>query len=112
MDRFVGRANIRHFGDRLRSETDSAMRCRLQKLLIEEEDKLGQDLELIADVERTILALDGSIQTQASLVAAFNGREGDGFAKARGFLNGLIETHTLYKDYHRRLVGALRTDHS
>lgn len=112
MDRFIARANIRHFGDRLRSETDLGTRYRLQKLLVEEEDKLGQDLELIGEVERTISALDASIQSQASLVATFNGCEGDGFTKARSFLDGLVETHTLYKDYYRRLVNGVSARHA
>ena len=107
MDRFIARANMRHFGDRLRSETDAELRARLQKLLIEEEDRLGQDLELIADVERMIASFDALIDTQASLVATFNGRD-DGVAGARKFLDGLIESRTMYKDYHRRLVNGVR----
>jgi hypothetical protein len=112
MDRFIARANVRHFGDRLRTESDGELRCRLQKLLIEEEDKLGRDLQLLADVERTIASFDVLIHAQAAVVATFDGREGDDFAKARTFLDGLVETHTLYKDYHRRLAGAARINHS
>jgi hypothetical protein len=112
MDRFIARANIRHFGDRLRKESDGELRCRLQKLLIEEEDKLGRDLELLADVERTIASFDALIHAQAAVVAALNGHEGDGLAKARTFLDGLVETHTLYKEYHRRLAGSVRINHS
>lgn len=112
MDRFIARANIRHFGDRLQSEADQAMRSRLQKLLVAEEDKLGQDLEVLADVERTISGLDALIQAQASVVATLDGREGDDMAKARHFLDGLVETHTVYKDYYRQLVGAAGTRHS
>jgi len=112
MDRFIARANIKHFGDRLCSEGDTAMRCRLQKLLIAEEDKLGQDLEMISEVERTISGLDTLIEAQASVVATFNGRAGDDLDGARRFLDGLVETHTLYKGYYRRLVGAARINHS
>ncbi len=112
MDSFIARANIRHFGDRLRTEPDGEMRCRLQKLLIEEEDKLGQDLEVIVEVERTIAGLDVLIENQAAIVAKFNGREDDDCKRSKRFLDGLVETHTLYKGYHRRLVGAARTNHS
>ncbi|MFZ2065601.1 MAG: hypothetical protein WAV27_06435 [Xanthobacteraceae bacterium] len=99
IDSCVGRANIRHFGDRLRSEADPTMRYRVQKLLIAEEDKRGQDLELIVEVERTLSALDTSIQTQAFVVNAFNGGEGNGFVKAKSFLSGLVETHSSFKDW-------------
>jgi hypothetical protein len=112
MDRFIARANVRHFSDRLRTESDGELRCRLQKLLIEEEDRLGRDLELLADVERTIASFDALIHAQAAVVATFDGREGDDFAKARTFLDGLVETRTLYKEYHRRLAGAARINHS
>lgn len=108
MDRFIARANLRHFGDRLRSETDGQMRARLQKLLVEEEDKLGQDLELIADLERAIASFDGLIKSQSSLVATFKGHEGRDLDGARRFLDGLVESRTLYKEYHRRLVACIR----
>jgi hypothetical protein len=110
MDRFIARANIRHFGDRLRSEADLQIRHRLQKLLLEEEDKLGQDLELIADVERTIASFDGLIQTQTALIITFEQDGSDGLAGARRFLDGLVQSQALYKDYHRRLVNPARID--
>jgi hypothetical protein len=50
MDRFIARENIRHFRDRLISETDPTVRSSLQRLLVEEEDKLAKDLELLADL--------------------------------------------------------------
>jgi hypothetical protein len=112
MDHFIARANIRHFGDRLRSEANPGVRFRLQKLLVEEEDKLGQDLELIAEVERTITGFDALIETQSSLVATFERGRSDSLAGARSFLDGLVQSQTLYKDYHRRLVNAVRIHHS
>jgi hypothetical protein len=41
MDQFVARVNIGHFRDRLLRETNPETRAFLQKLLVEEEDKLG-----------------------------------------------------------------------
>jgi len=107
MDPFIARANVRHFGDRLRSETDGKVRSRLQKLLIEEEDKLGRDLELIVEVERTIASFDTLVRTQTALVITFERDGDDSLAGARSFLDGLVQSQTLYRDYHRRLVKAV-----
>jgi hypothetical protein len=54
MDRFIARANIDNFRDRLRSETDQTVRSLLHKLLVKEEDKLAADLELLDDLSREI----------------------------------------------------------
>ncbi len=108
MDRFIAQENIRHFSDRLRYEVDLDKRSSLQKLLVDEEDKLGSDLELIAEVDRFIASFESLIQTQSALVAALE-RDGDDRAPpARSLLDGLAQSQTLYKEYRHKIVHAVR----
>ena len=64
MDRFIARENIRHFRDMLLSDVDPEVRSRVRQLLVEEEDKLGKNLELLADIERHIA--EGARRIEAS----------------------------------------------
>jgi len=109
MDPFIARMNVKNFTNRLRTEADPGIRARLHRLLLEEEDRLGRDLELLIDLERTIAGFDTAIQTQTELVASFEQGESDSLAGARRFLDGLVQSRTLCKDYHRRLVNSART---
>ena len=69
MDHVVARENIKHFTSRLKSELHPRVRSYMQKLLVREEDKLGADLEFLAEVERTIIGFDALIETQKRLDA-------------------------------------------
>ena len=51
---FVSDLNIARFLDKLRLEHDPAMRTVLQRLLIEEEDKFGGNVERLSTVQRHI----------------------------------------------------------
>lgn len=106
-DRFIARTNIRRFCDRLRTEADLKTRLLLQNLLLEEEDKLGHDLELIAGLERTIASFDALIQTQTDLVIAFEQGGSASLTEAKNFLDGLIQSQALYKEYRRRMVNSV-----
>jgi hypothetical protein len=77
MDRFVARENINHFRDRLRSDADPTTRSTLQKLLVEEEDKLAKDAGLLADLAREIVKCQKWIEKQQALVEEFE-RDGRG----------------------------------
>jgi hypothetical protein len=103
MDRFIALENIKHFRDRLRSEPDPAARSMLQRLLVEEEDKLAADLELLADVAQEIVRCQEHIDRQRVLVKTLE-RDGLDGATARALLNGLIETLAVHRDYRQRIA--------
>lgn len=104
MDRYITRENIKHFRDRLSSEIDPKARALLQKLLIAEEDKLGGDLELLADVHQYIWDGYQRIERQCILVALMERDGHKGLDNGKALLDGLLETQLLYKDYHRRIL--------
>ena len=111
MDHVVARENIKHFSSRLKSELHPRVRSYVQKLLVREEDKLGADLELLAEVERTIIGFDALIETQKRLVATLE-HNGDGAGRERATLNGLRNAHDLCQMYRQKIsaLAATRTD--
>ena len=104
MDRFTARQNVRHLRGRLFSELEPHTRSYIERLLVEEENKLGADLELIAEVERVIANFDALIVAQQALAAALerHGHECD--ARDRGLLDGLRQSQRLHKEYHQSLL--------
>jgi hypothetical protein len=86
MDRFIALANISHFRDRLRSEADPATRSTLQKLLVEEEDKLAKDLGLLDDLAREIAKCQQWIEKQQLRIADLE-RDGHDATVAIALLN-------------------------
>jgi hypothetical protein len=104
MRRLSAWENIRHFRDRLWLEVDSDARARLRKLLINEEDKLGADLALLADIDRHISEGNHRIDRQRSLITAME-RHGDNrLAQARTLLDCMLETQLLHQAYRRRIL--------
>jgi hypothetical protein len=55
VDRFTARENIKHFRGRIMSKADPTVRSILQRLLVEEENKLAKDLGLLDDLAREIV---------------------------------------------------------
>jgi hypothetical protein len=53
-NKFIANENILRFRNRLRTEIDPAARSRLQKLLIEEMDKLGASPEMLSQIDREL----------------------------------------------------------
>jgi hypothetical protein len=109
VDRFVARENINRFRGRLRSETDAALRAQLQKLLVEEEDKLAADLELLADLAREIGKCQQWIARQQVLVENLE-RGGSDTTTARALLNGVTETLIIHQAYRQRVATRLEPD--
>jgi hypothetical protein len=107
MNKFVARENIKHFRDRLRYEPDQATRATLQKLLVQEEDKLVADMALLQDLEREIAKCDGLIERQQALVVTIEGNGGDG-GTARALLDGMIHTKFLHYKYRESVVGRMQ----
>jgi hypothetical protein len=100
---FIARKNVQHFRDRLRSEADPATRATLQKLLVQEEDKLTADLALVDDLEREISRCDAIIERQEALVVRLNSNGSDE-ATARTLLGALAETKTIHQQYRERVA--------
>jgi hypothetical protein len=111
MDRFVARANISHFRDRLRSETDVALRSLLQRLLVEEEDKLAADLELLADLAQEIAKCRQWIEKQHGRVAVLE-RDGRDATASRAMLDSVTETLIIHQEYRQRVATRLERDRS
>jgi len=105
--RFVARANINHFRDRLRSETDAASRSILQKLLVQEEDKLGADFALLDDLSREIVKCQQWIERQRALVGTLE-RDGRDATTASALLNGLSESLIIHQHYRQRVATRLQ----
>lgn len=83
MDRFIARENIRHYRDMLLSDIEPKIRSSVQRLLVEEEDKLGKDLELLADIERHIAEGARRIEAQRMRVSAMQSAGHDGTGEPR-----------------------------
>jgi hypothetical protein len=107
MDRFVARANIDNFRDRLRFETDETVRSLLHKLLVKEEDKLAADLELLDDLRREIAKCQEWIWNQQARIATAE-RDGRDVTTSRALLNGVTETLVVHQEYHQRVATRLK----
>jgi hypothetical protein len=103
VDRYVARENIKHFRDRLWSEVDPKVRARLQELLVAEEDKLGTNLELLANLDRHISDGGRRIERQQAIVDAMERDGHNGLAHARVLLACLTESQQLHEKYRRHV---------
>jgi hypothetical protein len=107
MDKFIAAQNIKHFRDRLRSEPDQVTRATLQKLLVQEEDKLAADLALLEDLDKEIAKCDAVIERQKALVVTLESKGSDG-GTARALLDGLIQTKFLHFKYRNSVLGRMQ----
>ena len=105
MNHSAGRENIKLLSTRLKSELHPTVRSRLQKLLIEEEDKLGADLQFLAEVEQAIISFEAVIETQKKLVATLQ-QSGSDVTRELTTLNGLRATHALCQMYRQKIIFA------
>jgi hypothetical protein len=62
LSNYVAEQNIRRFTDQLRSETDATHRAQLQKMLIEEENKLGCTLDRLNKFNQAIADGDKNLE--------------------------------------------------
>ena len=103
MHRVTTRVNIRYYRDVLLSDIGPEERSRVHKLLVEEEDKLGKDLKLLADIERHIAECTRRIEAQQLRVRAMQADDHDDVGQAQAFLDGLMESQQVSMAY-RQLV--------
>ncbi len=109
MHKFKVRENFRYFTNRLGFEPEPRTRARLEKLLLEEEDRLGADIELLGEVAKTIANFEALIETQSRFVALVETR-GQYVASARAILDGLRRSKDLCEQYQERIVACAK-DH-
>jgi hypothetical protein len=94
------------FRDLLRSEIGLTRRADLQKLLIEEEDRLGFSFEQLENIEQEIAKGDERIQWQRILVATME-REGRDATIAKALLENLTQIQTMYQRYRQTILAAI-----
>ena len=70
MDKFVARENIRHFWERLETETNPTTRSLLHELLVQEEDKLGHNSEALQQIDNHIATAKGHVARQQACLAS------------------------------------------
>jgi hypothetical protein len=104
MDRCIARQNVGYLRGRLFSELQPRTRSCVERLLVEEENKLGADLELIAEVERVVANFDALIVAQQALAAALECHGHEFGARDGGLLDGLRQSQRLHKEYHQSLL--------
>ena len=107
MDKFVARENIRRLRVELASDPDPNKRSALAKLLVEEEDRLGADLELLADLDGQIRRGREAIARQIAIVAAMEGGGHSGVGQARALLAALAEGQELHERYRQKVLIAI-----
>jgi predicted TIM-barrel enzyme len=98
------RVIIRQYRDVLLSDIGSEQRSLLHKQLIKKEDKLGKDLQLLADIERHIADTCQRIEAQQVRVSTIQANGRDGLVVAQALLDGLIESQQLSMEYRQRVM--------
>jgi hypothetical protein len=106
MAQFVGHLNIERFLDRLHFERDPAVLASLRRLLLEEEDKLGFNLERLGRVQRYIAESRDRITRQKALIERLVAK-GDDVRFAEGTLRNLVEIQRIYEQYRQVIVDAM-----
>jgi hypothetical protein len=92
---YVSKQNILRFRELLKLESDPARLGDLQKLLIDEEDRLGSSYERLEDIDREIAKADQRIELQRMLVANMR-REGRDATVAQALLERLTSIQAMY----------------
>jgi hypothetical protein len=107
MRKFVAMQNSERVRVQLNNETNPARRILLQRLLVEEEDKVGATLELLVAVQRGVNDCRRQIAELRSLIADCRTDCPDTtVAKAR--LETLVASRVLHETYRRKLRSKLR----
>jgi hypothetical protein len=107
VDRFIAQENIKHLRNRLWSEGEPGLRSSLQKLLVEEEDKFGANVEMLADLDRHIDDGNHRIARQRVLVATMRRDGNAGLGLASNVLDTMIETQGLHERYRVQVLAAV-----
>ena len=107
MDRFIARENVKHLREHLASDIDAKTRAEVTRQLVGEEDKLGADYELLADLDQHIRRGHTLIAWQTGLVESMERDGHDGLARAKSLLHGLTDSHDLHVRYRQRVLARI-----
>src|SRR6516164_9193728 len=106
---FVSDLNMARFADRLRYERDPAIRASLQRLLLEEEDKLGRGVERLCKLQRHISEGSRRIAMQKALIAKLTDRQDVRLAES--MLNNLVEIQRIFEQHRQVVLDAIDRNH-
>jgi hypothetical protein len=106
---FVSDLNVARFLERLRSEHDPAIRASLQRLLLEEVDKLGRSAERRKSVHRHSAEGRRRIEMQKALIAKLKS-DGKDVRLAESALSNLVETQRIFEHYRQVVLDAIDRD--
>jgi hypothetical protein len=106
MDEFVGEQNISRFVDQFQIAHDQQARQTLQKLLLEEMNRFGLNLEQLRRIEKRINECKAHIDQHERLIqkARINGHD---VRTAERALNNLIELQEIFWSYHQVVLEAV-----
>ncbi len=103
VDKFIARENVKHLRESSRRKW-IPRHDRSSTLLVAEEDKLGVDFELLADLDQHVGANHERIARQTALVATME-RDGHvGLGQAKALLACLTDSHDLHEGYRQRVL--------
>jgi len=101
--------NVERFRAHLNNETNPERRILLQRLLVEEEDKVGATFELLEGVQRAIANCKRQIAELSSLLKTIQ-TDGRGGTVAKAQLETLTDSQRLHEAYCRKLQSKLYED--
>ena len=101
---FVSDLNVARFVDRLQLEDEPTRRAVLQKLLVEEEDKLGRNAERLSTLQRRIGLQKAVIERLRT-----NGYD---IRLAERTLNNLFEIQRIFERHRQAVLDAMDRDRS
>jgi hypothetical protein len=104
--KFVAMQNVKHFRTKLHNEVNPDRRVLLQRLLVEEEDRVGASSEVLAGVQRAIDDYTRQIAELTSIIKTLQ-IDGPGATVAKAQLETLTDSLELHKTYCRKLQSKL-----
>ena len=108
---FVSDLNVARFVDRLQLENEPTRRTVLQKLLIEEEDKLGRNAERLNKLQRHITEGNRRIALQKALIERHRAN-GQDIRLAERTLDNLFEIQRIFEHHRQAVLDAMDRDRS
>jgi hypothetical protein len=110
MDKFVARENIRHFRDRLETETEPSARSLLRTLMVQEEDRFGHNSEALHEIEKLIARAKECVNRQKGAIASIE-RDGRDKAQALALLGAYSENLLAFENQREKILSRLQQSH-
>ena len=108
---FVSDLNVARFVDRLQLEDEPTRRAVLQKLLVEEEDKLGRNAERLSTLQRHITEGNRRIGLQKAVIERLRTNSCD-IRLAERTLNNLFEIQRIFEHHRQAILDTMDRDRS